>query len=150
MASPCQIGGNILIDQNVATGQIGQRKGNPQNAIKAARRQRAIIDSRIEQFASARIRTSQVALCLAAEPRTQTFLPCHLCRLRPDLTLTALRHGFVGQADHGEGVLAGRQMHSHFDRHGFDTLRGNGLNIGDHDSFFFSVTKLREKRDADK
>ena len=74
MAAPYQSGGDILIGQDVATGQIGQRTCNPQNAINATRRQPAIID----------------------------------------------------------------------------TLKGNGLNIGDHDFFFFSVTKLREKRDADK
>ena len=36
-------------------------------------------------------------------------------------------------------------MHLHFDRHGFDALKGNGLNIGDHELFFFSFAKLKKK-----
>lgn len=52
--------------------------------------------------------------------------------------LAAFGDRFIGQANHIKSVLTGRQVHLHFDRHGVDALKGNGLNIGDHDLFFFS------------
>lgn len=55
----------------------------------------------------------------------------------------AFGDGFIGQADNIESVLFGCQMHLHFNRFGFDALKGNGLDIGDH-VFSFLATSLRK------
>ena len=51
--------------------------------------------------------------------------------------------GFIGQADNIESVLSGFQIHLHFNRCGFDALKGNGLDIGDN-VFSFLDTSLRK------
>ena len=49
--------------------------------------------------------------------------------------LAAFRNRFVGQADHGKGILTGREMHLHLARNSIDTLKSNRIDIGNHDFF---------------
>ena len=110
MAPPYQSGGNALIGQTVASGQIGRRQ----------------IDG------DAVIGQSQ------PDGRQRGAHP-----------FATFGDGFIGQADKIESVLSGLLMHLHFNRYGFDALKGNGLNIGDH-IFSFLTTSLRKNANHHK
>jgi hypothetical protein len=69
MPAPDQRGGNIPIRKSLTTGLIGKAAGDPQNPVKARRRNPAFVNHRVEQFTPLCIRRSELAKIFAIKAR---------------------------------------------------------------------------------